>query len=368
MSGPSGEAGLRALLLQAQRSGTRRRAILLHTDRLPVGLSKPHHVRLAREALGGLMCADRAQHFELARGRVAIVWRCHGGGELETARSALGQLLAGHPDGQVPSVGEMLTLYDLPSQAAWLLDEISEEAPEPEDPVALPALDAAELACLEAVLAQSDLTRFLRWRPVLALTGARNGPVWEERFFAVADIAANLCPDRNITADKWLFRRLTRTLDRRMLAILAAPRELRGCAAFAIALNVETVLSPAFLRFDGSLPLALRGAVILNLNVSDILADPAGFLFAARFAQSRQYRLALAGASLRQLELLDLTSVGLDYVHLYCSTGLMAAPGVVAGRMPVGARIVLSGLDHASELAWATRQGFAFGSGAALSQ
>ena len=43
---------------------------------------------------------------------------------------------------------------------------------------------------------------------------------------------------------------LTRTLDRRMLALLAEPQELRQAPPFGIALNVAALLGADFLRFD----------------------------------------------------------------------------------------------------------------------
>ncbi len=357
-------AGLRDVLAQSQRSGTPRRAVVLHADRLPPGLGKPHHLRLAREALASLAGADRAQAFDLPQGRLAIVWRGPGERELAHARVALGHLLAGQPEGTAPPVGELLTLYDLPAQAAWLLDEIAEE----EMPAAcgppLQPLDAGQLARLETRLAQADLSRFARWRPVMRL-GSKGGLAWEQRFFSLHDVAASLCPEHDLKADPWLFRRLTRTLDRRLLAMLAAPRELRGCGTFALNLNVETVLSADFVSFDEALPLALRGEVILMLDLADMLADPDGFAFARGFAQARGYRLALAGASLPALRFLDAAAAGLDYVHVACSAELMAAPGA-AVTLAGAARIVLGNLDRAEAVDWAVRHGFGLGSGSAV--
>ena len=93
---------------------------------------------------------------------------------------------------------------------------------------------------------------------------------------------------------RWLFRRLTRTLDRRMLALLAAPAGAARRRAVRPNLNVASILSPEFLRFDAALPAALRGQVVLDLMPADIMADPAAFLFARDFA--RDARLPAAAA------------------------------------------------------------------------
>lgn len=362
------EAAFRQVLQQSARAGARRRAVVLHTDGLPPALARPHHLRLAREAVLPLTATDRAQTFELSRGRLAVIWRQGGDSELAQARLALGHLLAGQPDGAVPAIGELLALYDLPDQADWLLQEISE----PEVPAGLAPplqpLDASRLAALEARLHQADLSRFSRWRPVLRLDRAAAAPAWEERYFALREIAAELCPEYDLQAEPWLFRRLTRTLDRRMLAMLASPRELRGCGAFAINLTVETILSAGFMAFDEALPLALRNEVILYVGVADVLSDLDGFTFARRFAQARGYRLALADATPALLAFLDVAALGLDYVQLACSAELMAAPGRVRNCLPEGTQVILRALDDHEQAAWARRSGFLLGQGRAVKE
>ncbi len=360
------------IIRQSERSLAPRRAALLHVDRLPAALSKPHHVRLARQALESLAGADRAQSFELSRGRVAILWRGSGGAEIDRTREALSHLLAGQKEGGAPALGELLTIYDLPGDAAWLLDELAETA-KPERPAGGKApLDMKLLMSLEANLAQADLSGYARWRSVMILPpavrlsreaghGARLA--WEERYFAMHEIAAGLCPERHLRGDPWLFRRLTRTLDSRLLAMLSAPLELRGSGTFAINLNMATILSPEFLRFDDALPLVLRGEVILNLRAADILSDPATFAFTRNFTRARGYRLSLAGASPGLLRFFDVAAAGLDYVQLPLAQELRDDPD--AGRCLASSdvSVVLTGLDRPSDLRWATERGFRLGRG-----
>ncbi len=357
------EAAFLQVLQQSARAGARRRAVVLHTNSLPQALARPHHIRLAREAVLPLAGTDRAQMFELSRGRLAIVWRNGGDAELAQARTALGHLLAGQPDGTVPEIGGLLALYDLPHQADWLLDEISDAEPPAVAAPPLLRLDAARLAELEARLHQADLSRFSRWRPVLRLDRQAGPPAWEERYFAIPEIAAELCPDCDLKAEPWLFRRLTRILDRRMLAMLGSPRELRGCGAFAINLTVETILSAGFMAFDEALPVALRGEVLLYVGSADLLSDLDGFTFARRFAQARGYRLVLADASPALLRFLNLAEAGLDFVQLACSAELMAAAGQIRACVPDGTELVLKAIDTPEQAGWARRGGFRLGRG-----
>ncbi len=357
---------MREVLRQTIRSGACRRAALLHIDRLPPDLTRPHHVRLARDALSSLARADRAQVFELSNARLAIIWRSNGDDELLQARQALHHLLSGQPARHLHVLGEILTLYDLPSQANWMLDEISKPVMRARPSGPGLRLDVSGLAQLEATLGQADLSGFARWRPIMRLVHPHPVLAWEERFFAAHDIASSLCADIAIKADSWLFQRLTRTLDRRMLALLASPRELRGCGTFAINLNVETILSEDFLRFDEALPISLRGGVILNVRAADVLADVPGFIFARQFAKARGYRLLLAGANAQLLRLFDVEGAGIDYVQVAWSEDLPGSLDLDAHSLRLSSRLILTGLDRPSGLEQAIATGFALGRGRAV--
>lgn len=370
----SGDLGsLCELISQSEMSGASRRVAVLHTDRLPPLLKRPHHLRLARQALDSLAAADRAQVFELSRGRISIVWRSKGEAELAAARIALGLLISGEPAHE----DELLTLYDLPGQAISLLDAIADpvDATGPQDTSALP-LDPLMLVRLEASLSNSDLSRFARWRSIMTLPtpadgvsggGSTASAAWNERSFDMRELAANICPDRQLTGDPWLFRRLTRTLDSRMLAMLIAKREMREVTTFAFNVNVATILSEEFLRFDASLPTTLRGEVILNLRAPDILSDAAGFTFARNFATARGYRLALAGATIGLLKFFDVANAGFQFVKVALTPEFQAKHKALTNYLPPEIPVIVTGLNRPSDLRWAVQSGFRLGRGRALS-
>ena len=348
------------LLRATELSGITRRALLLHTDRLPPALAKAHHQRLARDAIAGLATADRAQHFELTRDRVAIVWRQRGGQELDTAMAALEHLLADLPPDQALPPGQLVTLYDLPEQAVWLMDEVADGKPAVHHAASKSAapLDLASLSRLEALLTNADVSRFMRWRPVSRHADGAVTTVWQERYIAAHDVAATLCADRRIKANPWLFQRLTRSFDQRMLAILSSPQELRDSGSIGLNLNLATILGPDFLHFDTALPHALRGGVILNLSPGDILADPATFIFARNFARARGYKLLLRRASATLFRLLDVAAAGLDFCHVPYSPELVADPDQAIRHLPPGVTAVLTGATMPSIAAWGRANGF----------
>ena len=352
------------LVRQTMVAGASRRAALLHMDQMPSALARPHHQRLARNALANLAGRDHAQSVELSRGRLAIVWRSRGPDDIAGAMAGLEHLLADLPSGQAIPMGQILSVFDLPSQAPWLLDTLAEPPPQ-----ALPSsgpdqgLDPMLLARLEENLIQADLSQFLRWRPVHAIDGAAPALAWDDRFISSADLAECLCPGRTLDEAGWLFRRLSRSIDRRLLTLLTGPRELSGCRPFSLTLNVGSILSPAFVAFDAALPAGLRGKIVLKLDEADVLSDAAQYSFARSFAHTRFYKLLLRNAAPHpDSALLDAEAAGVDFVEMRLTPALMAN----AAALPDRSRLVLTGLDRLPQFAWARAQGCRFARGMAL--
>ncbi len=368
----SGLAALQGLVRDCAAAGVERRVLLLRADLLPPRLARPHHLRLMRDALDPLLSAERARLHDLPKGRLAVSWRGPAPALLQQLSDAMEHLLgAGHIG---PAMARNLVrLFELPRDgtellaAAGLKDD-AEAAPHrqwaiPAAPPPVP-LDAAALATMERELAAADMTRFARRTPVHRLDGSQVQLAWEKRYLSIPELADTLAPGRDIRADAWLFRRLTRVLDSRMLALLAAPFELHRAGPFSLGLNVGSILGPEFLRFDAALPSRLRGRIVLEVQPADVLADPAAFAFARGFAHARGYRLLLRGVTAASLPLLCLPPMALDYVQLRWSPELMRiAPATLQAGT---AEWVLGRADDDDALRWGRDQGFSLFGGRAL--
>lgn len=361
-------ARLRALVAESVASGVGRRALLLRLSRLPEDLARPHHLRLARAAIDPIAQADRARVFRLPHGDLVAVWRGEAAHALRVSLDAVSLLFAGDED-RLPDPGVLMQTLELPAEAGVLLAAIDgavhrDDAAGLPEPGAGEPLDPATLSALEAALVQADISRFVRRRPVCArrLEGGFR-PCWEMRTLSVSELAATLVPERAVRADPWLFRRLTRSLDRRMLALLSAPQELRGAGPFGFDLNVGALLSREFIRFDAALPPALRGQVVLGLRPADIMADPGAFLFARDFARARGYRLLLRDMTPDLLELIPPERAGLDLV------GLRYGPELVCHAeelpLPDPECVVLGRVETPEAVAWGRSRGIAFYQGRA---
>ncbi len=356
---------LEALVRETVATGASRQALLLRVSILPRDVAQPHHLRLAYEALEPLLAADRARLYVLPNGDAAMVWRGPAPAPLAASLERLRHLFTDDARADI-APDRLAHLLALPEGADILLAAAGASLAPPPPPAAPPPrapLDLPALAALEAALAQADLSRFARRRPVCThAPGQGFRLAWEKRVFCLRELADTLAPEYDLKREPWLFRRLTRTLDRRMMALLTAPQELRHAGPFALALNVASILSPDFLRFDAALPARLRGHVVIELRPEDVLDDTAAFLFAREFAQARGYRLVLGRATAAMAGAMPPAATGIDLVQLAWEQALpdmdLAALGLPADRL------VLSGIDSADAMAWARDQGIVLQAGA----
>ena len=353
---------LAALVRDSSVSGVGRRVLVVRTDVLPPSLARPIHLRRVQEAVDGMMLADRGRCFETP-GRIVVSWRGEAPKLLHSTIDALDQLLQEDPL-DAPGINQLIAFFDLPAQGPALMREVARPSlspvkpPPPELvfdlPVTLRPLETAALERIEQSLALADLSRFARRRPVCHLSSRGMQLAWEERSLSVAELIADVAPGFAAKSDPWLFRRLTRILDRRMLSLLSDSPELRDTGPFSLTLNVASVLSSEFLRFDSVLPSALRNRVVISFLPADLAADANAFAFARNFARARSYRVCLRAVTASVLPVLDLPVLELDFVQLVWSPALAQLPQLP----PIGgARWILGRPCAEDAIAWGITAG-----------
>ena len=365
-----GFARLASLVANCATAGVARQALLLRVDRLPISLTRPHHVRLAEAALAPMLRLPRAELFHLPGPSLAVVWRGEADMALLDVIDALEHLLTDSAGG-TPSLSDLVALYDLPDTGDLLLKTFAREMRHAAEAVVSGAppipLDPPFLTLLEGCLAQADVARFARRQSVWRIDGVRSVLAWEERSLSTPELTNELAPGYDLQAEPWLFRRLTRTLDRRLLALLASPGELALAGPFAVNLNIGSLLGPDFLRFDAALPAPLRGRVTVALTPSDVMADARCFSFAVGFARARGYRVMLQADSVTVCRVLAPALPEFDHVSLPWTGTLPGEAEALLGE-PVIEQVVLTGCDSAEAVAWGRTNGLRLFTGPAASE
>ncbi len=352
-TGPQDALALAQLVREAVAAGAERQALHLRMSGLNDRLKAEHHHRLVREALEPLLRPSRSRLFELPNGDLVAVVPPRSN-HVDVARAALDVLL--HADGELP--GQAYTVLRLPQQAAALLAVVEDSlGPANATPPPAPSgsFNAAGLAELERVLGSASLAAHLRQRPVCRLRPGGMGPEpeWQEYRVATEELCATLQPGAAPAGTPWLHRRLKRLLDRRLLAELARPEDIRQMGRIGLSLTVQGLTDPEFLRLDSLLGQDARRQVTLGLSVAELLADPEGFTFAASFCRTRGYRLALEQVEAATLTLLPIDGLPVDLLKLRWSPALtLLGPRLTEALPSHPDGVVLTGVDRAAAIGW----------------
>lgn len=323
-----------------------RRAVHLHLSLLSAAHRREHHLRIAVGAWETLLRKFDGQLFQLGNNDIVVVTKGASVSEIDQVVLKLRFLFSEDPlvEGSAESpertfctwyelsreyqrflemAHEMLArrqaaiARDLARQAQAHLGQGGPVYEAPKQP-----LDPIRLAKLEQGLGSMDLTTMVRRQPVCAvLPGMPPTPVFHEIFVAIAELTKRLMPDVDLAADRWLFQRLTQTLDHRVLSVLAdleAQERLSG----SLNLNIATALSPQFQAFEKRLRSAVQKTMVAEFQVVDVFGDVGTFIFARDYLRDRGWRICLDGLNYLTFPLLAKAELGFDLYKVVWSPEL----------------------------------------------
>jgi EAL domain-containing protein (putative c-di-GMP-specific phosphodiesterase class I) len=227
------------------------------------------------------------------------------------------------------------------------------------------ALDPLNLGRIENALEGADLSELIRWQPICML-GAEAGPqpVFAEAFVSTADLRRRLVPGINLTASRWLFQHLTSTLDRRVLLALMERGAADRRRNISINLNVSSVMSDAFARFDAAVRAEDRPKIVLEVQKVDVFDDTDAFCVVRDTVRRHGYRLCLDGLNYRSFLFIDRAQLGVDLVKLIWDPELTDGPPsgdqdqlreAIARTDP--ARVILCRCGSEEAIAWGQAMG-----------
>lgn len=334
------EIALSRYVTQIESRCQGRRAVHIHISKLREGNRQAHHLRIAKDTFEALASAFDGQVFAPHNGDLIAICKDAKVEQIDAAVLRLRQLFSDDPlsladDGESEGKHEFCTWYDLEKDYNELKEQtdklVSEHRYQAANGAAAGpsrrALTPKLLGSLEAVLAQADLSNVMRRQPIFALAkGAEPQRILHEVYVSMADLQQTMAPKIDLLSDVCLFRRLTKTLDRRMMAMMCRSDDSTISSYFSMNLNVSTLLSPEFLRFDATLRSGARGTIVIELQMVDIYSDMGAYLFARDFAKDRGYRICLDGLSYLNAPFVDREALGVDLVKLQWSKDVLGDP------------------------------------------
>lgn len=219
-------------------------------------------------------------------------------------------------------------------------------------------LTAKLLGEVERSLQLADLTNLMRRQSICAVVG-RSPPqrLFSEVFVSIADLREALCPGVDLLSSRWLFQHLTESLDLRVLAMLNKRDSMSMSGEVSVNINIATLLSPEFLKFDENIKASMRGSIVLELQPIDIFGDLSTYLFARDFAHERGYRVCVDGLTTHNVGLIDRARLGADMIKIVTSPELSqwareadGGPGRERIKRVGASRIIQTRCDEQSQV------------------
>jgi EAL domain-containing protein (putative c-di-GMP-specific phosphodiesterase class I) len=320
-----------------------RRAVRVHLSGLGAQNRREHHLRIALNCFDPLVQKFSGEIFVLCNDDIVFVCKGATVAEIDDVVLRLRFLFSEDPlawieEGETKASSGFCTWYDLDTDyeafREMALDAAHVAATEPvrmsdpgwsetevDDTPSLP-LDPEKLGLVEQALASVDIDGLLACQPVSVIAaGGEPTPVFNEIYISIAEVQRRLMPEVDLASNRWLFQHLTTILDRRLLANLSNLNPGNGLPV-SVNLNVSTLLSPEFLDFDSRLRAKTKKPFIFELQIIDIFADMAAFMFARDVLHERNYRLCIDGLSNLSFPLIDREYLGFDMLKIFWSADM----------------------------------------------
>ncbi|HRJ60763.1 MAG TPA: hypothetical protein PKZ99_06225 [Azospirillaceae bacterium] len=189
-----------------------------------------------------------------------------------------------------------------------------------------PPITLEEMAKLERQMQMFDLSPFLFNQGIANLTpGIPTEEEMEyfELYISIKLLQERLCPNFDITANKWLFNYFTANLDQSVLRALNHGLSFMRGRRIGININLSTVISTGFVKFDERLPIDFRGQVVLEISKGDLIENLSLFNEVVDFAQDRKYRIAVDGLNPFWVTNFDLEYLNADYAKIFWSNDML---------------------------------------------
>jgi EAL domain-containing protein (putative c-di-GMP-specific phosphodiesterase class I) len=181
-----------------------------------------------------------------------------------------------------------------------------------------------ELAKIERQIGNFDLSPFMLNQPIVDIRpNAETKHEYFEVYIAVKTLEDRLSPEFDLTANRWLFNYFTSSLDYAVLKALNHGVDFIRGHRIGLNLNLSTIMSSAFVKFDERLTVDLRGNVILEINKADLMENIDTYKEVVDFARSRGYPICIDGITPMWVAHMDLEYMACNYAKMFWSNELM---------------------------------------------
>jgi hypothetical protein len=160
---------------------------------------------------------------------------------------------------------------------------------------------------------QTNISEAMRSQSACAIMIGREPKViFEESYININHLSKIIKTDVDLLSQPTLFKYLTRTFDKRVLALLKIKAKMSDKFAISLNLNISTLFSDEFASFDSNLTPQQKASTIIELQIADVFEDIQMFTLAKETVQKLGYRICLDGLDSVCFTQIDRKNLGVD--------------------------------------------------------
>ncbi len=187
-----------------------------------------------------------------------------------------------------------------------------------------PPITLEELAKLERAVAMFDLSPFLLNQPIVNIVDAGvTEPEYFELYISIKLLQERLCPDYDIAANRWLFNYFTANLDQSVLRALGHGLTFMRGRRIGININLSSVMSAGFVKFDEKLSADFRGNIVLEISKGDLIENQTLLSEVCDFSREKNYRISIDGLNPFLVANFDFEYLDVQYAKIFWSPELL---------------------------------------------
>ena len=319
------------------------RAIFFRFNLLEEHYRSTYQIKIAVNLINDLLKSHQGGLFVLEDFSLYVVAKGITKSEIDKVTFQLRYLFADDPlaydiDGEENP--EFCKVYDLSvgydeflaSTRRMVVKKAKERNKKPEKKAPVKAIDSGNktgpltpqyLATIERDLSGADLSRAMRRQPICAaVPNMMVRRVFDEFYINIAHLKQMLNAKADLLSNRWLFKYLTQILDQRMLDMLRRNTKQHIDRPVSLNLNVETLLSESFMKFDEVIKPSMKVSIVIEIQIADVFSDMAAFMVAKETAQKLGYRVCLDGLTNLSFTQINREKLGFDLAKLQWNADL----------------------------------------------
>ncbi|MDO8607116.1 MAG: hypothetical protein Q7R40_11305 [Phaeospirillum sp.] len=347
-----------------------RLALHLHLSRLAPSNREEGRIRIAFRMFESMVDAYRGQMFLMTNSDIVLICKDVRISDLDAMVYKLRALFSTDPltyaesaDGQ----DRFASYYDIEadfdsffSLCGQMVADAKKQLTDQRNATPIQPLDSKTLTNVLERIGATDIAGVVRRQACIRINDKMIAEVaFQEFFMSIMDLQKVLAPDVNILSNRWLFQHLSQVLDLRVLSVLQDSALRKMPTAFSVNLNMATIETPVFQRFEAS----IRGhaGLVVEFQLLDIFNDLDGFFRARDKLRAHGHKSVLDGMSPVTLQFMDAELFDTDYVKVSWSPDMIddiKTAEIQNALGPVGFdRVILARCDTEMSISWGLTQG-----------